>query len=132
MLTAINPKLPMRDKSATRNYYINQLGFTEVGTTEYEEYLMVKKDNVEIHFFKFKELDSKENYGGVYIRTDNIDQLYQELNDRKVPIHTIVKSLFIQMAHCKQNHGDKKNLHSSIRIITCLLLVRESDFKALL
>lgn len=87
MLTAINPKLPMRDKSATKNYYIRQLGFTEVGTTEYEEYLMVKKDNIEIHFFKFKDLDPKENYGQVYIRTDNIEQFYKELNDREVAIH---------------------------------------------
>jgi hypothetical protein len=87
MLTSINPKLPMRDKSATKNYYINQLGFTQVGTTEYEEYLMVKKDNIEIHFFKYKDLDQKENYGGVYIRTDNIEELYKELIDRKVTIH---------------------------------------------
>jgi hypothetical protein len=87
MLTAINPKLPMRDKSATKNYYINQLGFTQVGTAEYEDYLMVKKDNIEIHFFKFKDLDQRDNYGGVYIRTDNIEELYKELNHRNVPIH---------------------------------------------
>lgn len=87
MLNAINPKLPMRDKSATKDYYINQLGFSEVGTNEYDEYLMVKKDKVEIHFFKFTELDPKENYGQVYIRTDDIEQLYKELNDRQVSIH---------------------------------------------
>lgn len=87
MLNAINPKLPMRDKSATKDYYINQLGFSEVGTNEYDEYLMVKKDQVEIHFFKFTELDPKENYGQVYIRTDDIEQLYKELNDRQVSIH---------------------------------------------
>ncbi|MCF6280400.1 MAG: VOC family protein [Flavobacteriaceae bacterium] len=85
MLTGINPKLPMRDKSATRHYYVNQLGFQETG--DYEGYLMVQKDKIEIHFFEFKELNPKENYGQVYIRTNNIDGLYQTLLDNKTEIH---------------------------------------------
>ena len=85
MLTEINPKLPMRNKSITRDYYINQLGFQEIG--DYEEYLMVKKDKIEIHFFEFKELDPKENYGQVYIRTNDIDGLYKSLLDKKTEIH---------------------------------------------
>lgn len=85
MLTNIIPKLPMRDKSATRDYYISQLGFQEIG--DYEGYLMVKKDEIEIHFFEFKALDPKENYGQVYIRTNDIDGLYQSLLDNKTKIH---------------------------------------------
>jgi hypothetical protein len=85
MLTDINPKLPMRNKSATRYYYINQLGFQEIG--DYEGYLMVQKDNIEIHFFEFKELDPKENYGQVYIRTNDIDGLYKSMLDNKTEIH---------------------------------------------
>ncbi|MCZ4408540.1 VOC family protein [Cryomorphaceae bacterium 1068] len=85
MLTDINPKLPMRDKSATRHFYISQLGFKEIG--DYEGYLMVRKDHVEIHFFEFKELDPKENYGQVYVRTDNIDGVYQSMLDSKTKIH---------------------------------------------
>jgi catechol 2,3-dioxygenase-like lactoylglutathione lyase family enzyme len=85
MLTEINPKLPMRDKNVTREFYINRLGFKEIG--DYEGYLMVKKDNIEIHFFEFKELEPKENYGQVYIRTDNIDEYYQILLDNKTNIH---------------------------------------------
>ncbi len=87
MLTAIHPKLPMRNKAVTRKYYIDQLGFTDIGSEDYEEYLMVAKDSIEIHFFEFETLDPKENYGQVYIRTDNIDALYQSLLDKKVPIH---------------------------------------------
>lgn len=75
----------MRNKSATRHYYVNQLGFEEIG--DYEGYLMVKKDEIEIHFFEFKELDPKENYGQVYIRTDDIDGLYKSLLDNKIEIH---------------------------------------------
>ena len=85
MLTNIHPKLPMRNKAATRHYYINQLGFQEIG--DYDGYLMVKKDTIEIHFFEFKELDPKENYGQVYIRTNDIDGFYKSMLEHKTKIH---------------------------------------------
>ena len=87
MLKNIHPKLPMRDKNVTRNYYVNILGFKEVGTSSFDAYLMVEKDEIEIHFFEFKELDSLENYSGVYIRTDDIETLYQSFLDQKIAIH---------------------------------------------
>ncbi len=86
MLTSIHPKLPMRNKAKTTHYYIDQLGFSTVGG-DYEDYLMIRKDHVEIHFFLFGELDPKENYGQVYIRTDAIGDFYQLLLDKKVSIH---------------------------------------------
>jgi len=85
MLTEINPKLPMRDKNATKDFYIDKLKFSEIA--DYGDYLLIKKDNIEIHFFEFKDLDPKENYGQVYIRTNDIDKLYQMLLDNKVSIH---------------------------------------------
>ena len=87
MLTAVNPKLPMRNKAVTRNYYLTQLGFQEFGSADFDGYLMVQKDNIQIHFFEFKELDPKENYGQVYIRTNDIDKLYQSIVDKKISIH---------------------------------------------
>ena len=87
MLTDINPKLPMRDKAVTKDYYVNKLGFVESGSGEHEGYLMVQKDAIQIHFFEFRDLDPKENYGQVYIRTDTIDTLYQSFLDRNVSIH---------------------------------------------
>ncbi|SDE05990.1 bleomycin resistance protein [Niabella drilacis] len=87
MLTNIHPKLPMRDKITTRNFYIQQLGFSEFGSADYEGYLMVQRDAVQIHFFEFKELEPAENYGQVYLRSDNIEALYQDLLNRKVRIH---------------------------------------------
>lgn len=87
MLTDINPKLPMRDKAMTKDYYINKLGFNVLGKADYNGYLMVEKDRIQIHFFEFKELDPTKNYGQVYIRTDDIDNLYQSLLDRKINIH---------------------------------------------
>lgn len=87
MLTDINPKLPMRDKNVTRGFYINKLGFKQFGNADFDGYLMMEKDQIQIHFFEFKELDPKENYGQVYIRTDNIDSFYQSLLDNKMTIH---------------------------------------------
>jgi len=87
MLTDINPKLPMRDKNVTREFYLNRLGFNEFGSADFDGYLMVEKDKIQIHFFEFKELDPKENYGQVYIRTDNINEFYQSLLDNKTEIH---------------------------------------------
>ncbi|MEQ9438804.1 MAG: VOC family protein [Cyclobacteriaceae bacterium] len=87
MLNDINPKLPMRNKAITRDYYINHLGFEESGDTDYDGYLMIQRDKIEIHFFEFKDLNPKENYGQVYIRTDDIDNLYQSFLDKKISIH---------------------------------------------
>ena len=87
MLTAIHPKLPMRHKKITRDFYVTQLGFKEYGALDYEDYLMLVKDHIQIHFFEFRQLDPKENYGQVYIRTENIDQFYRNLLDCNVPVH---------------------------------------------
>ena len=84
MLTNIHPKLPMRDKAVTRNFYLNKLGFEEFGGTDYDGYLMLQRDNIQIHFFEFKDLDPKENYGQVYIRTDNIDEPYRLALENKI------------------------------------------------
>ena len=41
MLTDIHPKLPMRNKHVTRDFYLNKLGFQELGNTDFDGYLMV-------------------------------------------------------------------------------------------
>ncbi|MEI2711550.1 MAG: VOC family protein [Chitinophagaceae bacterium] len=85
MLTHILPKLPMRNKTVTEDFYITKLGFKKIG--DFEGYLMVLKDAIEIHFFEFQTLNPKENYGQIYIRTNAIEQLYQEMMDKKLSIH---------------------------------------------
>jgi hypothetical protein len=87
MLTDINPKLPMRDKNATREFYSKRLEFKEFGSADFDGYLMMEKDRIQIHFFEFKGLDPKENYGQVYIRTENIDEFYKSLLDKQIEIH---------------------------------------------
>ena len=77
----------MSNKAVTKDYYVNKLNFELFGDHDFDGYLMVYKDNVQIHFFEFKQLDKKENYGQVYIRTNDIDTLYQSLLDKKISIH---------------------------------------------
>lgn len=83
MLTEIHPKLPMRDKAATKKFY-ERLGFQRIGSADYDGYLMIKKDQIQIHFFEFKELNPLENYGQVYVRVSEIDKHYQFMLDNKI------------------------------------------------
>lgn len=87
MLTHIHPKLPMRSKETTKNYYVQKLGFSVFGNADYDGYLMLEKEGIQLHFFEHTTLDPKENYGQVYIRTNDIDGLYQSLLDGNVDIH---------------------------------------------
>ncbi len=87
MLAAIHPKLPMRNKALTRDFYTRQLGFRDIGSEDFDGYLILERDQVQIHFFAFPGLDPSLNYGQVYIRTTAIDDLYKSLMDSKTAIH---------------------------------------------
>ena len=87
MLTHIHPKIPMRNKEITRNFYINSLDFEEIGAVDFNEYLMIKKDQIELHFFLFESINPLENYGQIYIRTDDIESLYEDFLRKKIEIH---------------------------------------------
>jgi catechol 2,3-dioxygenase-like lactoylglutathione lyase family enzyme len=86
-LTHIHPKLPMRDKAITRQYYLDHLGFEDIGSHDFPEYLILAKDQIELHFFLFPDLNPAENDGQVYIRVEGIEDYYQDLLKRKAPIH---------------------------------------------
>lgn len=85
MRQKITPKLPIRDKKLTKNFYINRSGFTEVG--DWGDYLMISKDEIEINLFLYKDLNPKENYGIIYIRTSDIEEIYQSFLDNGIKIH---------------------------------------------
>jgi hypothetical protein len=85
VLKDIIPKLPMRDKILTKEFYLNQLSFELI--SDYGDYILLKKDEIEIHFFEFKTLNPLENYGQVYIRVMDIDRLYKMLLDNAIAIH---------------------------------------------
>jgi hypothetical protein len=85
MLVQVLPKLPMREKDLTKAYYLGSLGFTEIA--DYGNYLILSKDEIEIHFFEHRELKPNENYGQVYIRVKGIDAFYQQLLNDHIAIH---------------------------------------------
>ena len=85
MLLDIIPKLPMRDKLRTKEFYLDQLSFEMLA--DYGDYILIKKEGIEIHFFEFTALDPTENYGQVYIRVSDVDKLYKFFLDNAVPIH---------------------------------------------
>ena len=61
--------------------------FSQPADNKKESDLFLKLEYIQIHFFEFKNLDPKENYGQVYIRTDDIDTLYQAMLEKNAGIH---------------------------------------------
>ena len=49
MITTAIPKLPFINKQETITWYVKRLGFTL--RSDYEDYLILSRDNVELHFF---------------------------------------------------------------------------------
>jgi hypothetical protein len=86
MLNEVHPKLPMRDKASTKSFYTS-LGFADIGAADYPEYLIMRKDRVEIHFFLFEALNPKQNYGQVYIRVTEIQKIHDSLITTGIKIH---------------------------------------------
>ncbi len=86
-LTAIVPKLPMRNKAITHAFYVNHLGFSSLSNADFEGYLMLQRDGLEIHFFEHKTLNPLENDGQIYLRTKDIEGLYAEFIKSQTPIH---------------------------------------------
>jgi catechol 2,3-dioxygenase-like lactoylglutathione lyase family enzyme len=84
MLLEIHPKLPMRNKSITKDFYVNKLGFEAIG--DYANYLLLRKDKIEVHFFLYEDLAVLEHDGMCYIRTDSIKDWYQLAVDRRLDI----------------------------------------------
>ncbi len=72
------PKLPSRDLKVTKSFYTEQLDFRQFGG-DYPDYLMLVRDDIELHFFLHRELDVLQNDGMCYIRVSNIEELYDSM-----------------------------------------------------
>jgi hypothetical protein len=78
------PKLPMRDKHRTVQYY-SLLGFTVLA--DYGDYLLMEGEGGELHFFAHPLLDPDQNYGQVYIKTSEVEDLYRRFQSAGISIH---------------------------------------------
>lgn len=76
-LTISIPKLPTKDLEATKQFYNGKLGFAV--SESFPDYLILKKDQVEIHFFLHRQLDLTRNIGMAYVRVQKVDEFYNGL-----------------------------------------------------
>lgn len=86
-LTHVHPKLPMRNKATTRHFYTQILGFKDRASNDYPDYLILGKDQIELHFFTHTKLIPEQNDGQVYIRVHDIVALFKQWTLQNVPIH---------------------------------------------
>lgn len=84
MIKSIIAKLPMRNLNLTKEFFIS-LGFEII--KEFSDYMMVKKDDAELHFFLFPNLDPLDNYGQIYLRVENIENIFKSYKERNIEIH---------------------------------------------
>lgn len=70
--TAI-PTLPSGDLDITSEFY-SGLGFSEI--SRHEAYLILRRDNIELHFFRLEDVDPLSSDHGCYIRASDVDSLH--------------------------------------------------------
>jgi catechol 2,3-dioxygenase-like lactoylglutathione lyase family enzyme len=86
MIKSVVPKLPFIDIDKTKDYYLNKLEFKLVN--EYPDYLIMQKDDIELHFFSFLSLNPKKSDFMIYLRIDEgIESFYDWLQEKGVDIH---------------------------------------------
>ena len=73
------PILPARDLAETRDFY-ERLGFQAAGwwPTTFGGYAILRRGDLSMHFFSFKEIVPGQNYAQCYWRVNDVDALYAE------------------------------------------------------
>lgn len=76
------PILASLDISETRHFFVWHLGFS----SDYadDNYLVVKRDKIEIHFWRTDDRRLSEN-ASCYIRGGQVPALFEEFKQRRVP-----------------------------------------------
>jgi len=83
MMETTAPILPARDFDETADFY-EDMGFNETGRWP-DQYLIIVRDKVELHFFHHPDVDPKTNFSGAYIRTEDVDGLSAEVSKLGLP-----------------------------------------------
>lgn len=76
------PILPSRNLSETIAFY-QQFGFQTIAA--YDNYVILCRDTVEIHFSLFPEIVPTQSYAECYLRITEVDQWFQEFQQRSLP-----------------------------------------------
>ncbi|MEM1151479.1 MAG: VOC family protein [Pseudomonadota bacterium] len=82
MLEQVCPILPSRDLTATKDFY-ESWGFT----AWYDDgnYLLMNRDQVEIHFFRYPDHVPAQSDHGAYVRPKDVDAISDELAQLNLP-----------------------------------------------
>jgi catechol 2,3-dioxygenase-like lactoylglutathione lyase family enzyme len=79
----VAPIMPSRDLRATSVFY-ERLGYEEVGHWP-EEYLIVSRGAIGLHFFHCPQLDPRSSIAGCYLYVEDADALYSEYSSVGLP-----------------------------------------------
>jgi uncharacterized glyoxalase superfamily protein PhnB len=88
ILSPAIPQLPSGDLQVTVDFYRERLGFKQFKLYSEHGHLIIKRDQVEIHFWHAGTAEEARKYGNAsscYIRVENIAALFEELKTRGAP-----------------------------------------------
>jgi catechol 2,3-dioxygenase-like lactoylglutathione lyase family enzyme len=83
MMETTAPILPARDLAETSEFY-QSIGFTQTGIWP-DQYLIIVRDKVELHFFHHPEIDPLTSHFMAYIRTNDVNGLSEEIAKLGLP-----------------------------------------------
>ncbi|HEY8228749.1 MAG TPA: VOC family protein [Pyrinomonadaceae bacterium] len=91
------PILPARDLNETRAFY-ERLGFRTVGwwPREFGGYAILRRGDLVMHFFAFKDISPDQNYGQCYWRVQDVDTLYAEFHALGLPNRGIPRLVSVE------------------------------------
>lgn len=85
MIISTIPKIPFIDKQKSIDFYIKGLKFELI--SDYTDYLIIQKDNQEIHLFEFENLVPSSSDFMIYFRVTEIEKFYQKIQENGILIH---------------------------------------------
>lgn len=84
MLNSICPIFPSTNFDRTSAFY-EQLGFRVASIYEAEGYLIISRDEVELHFFRAESNNPKESQHGAFVRVEDARKLSDEFERLSLP-----------------------------------------------
>lgn len=92
----VAPILPSRDFQATARFY-EALGFIVVSQYQPPDaYLIMRRGDVELHFFPHFELDPATSYAGCYIRTSDVETWFENARRTGLPQKGVPRIVALQ------------------------------------
>jgi catechol 2,3-dioxygenase-like lactoylglutathione lyase family enzyme len=79
------PILPARDLEETIEFY-QGLGFTlAYRHPELDDYIILRRDKLELQFFRWPQLDTQATFAGSYLRVTDVEAVYQSFAAARLP-----------------------------------------------